>query len=272
MKQLCRKTVPALAAFALAFAGHAVRADSYDCLMEPTEVVELGSSVPGLLDQVLVSRGASVQRGQVVARLNSAIEQATVDLLHTRATSTAVIDAQAEQLAMIEKRFDRVLQLRDRGFATEESFDQVEAERIAAQSLLFQAELNREFALRELARAEVSLKQREIASSIDGIVAKKVLSPGEYVGNGDHVLEIVQLNPLRIEAFLPVLLYGVIDVGSIATVRPVAPLKGKYSATVTSVDKVFDAASGTFVVVLELPNPEEVLPAGHRCHLSLETE
>lgn len=271
MKHWNHAQIRHLAAIALVFAGHTAAAASYDCLMEPTEIVNLGSSVSGLLDEVLVARGDSVSKGDVVAQLNSAIEQATVDLLRTRATSTSVIDAQSKQLEMIERRFARVAQLRDNGFAAEETFDQVEAEHIAAQSLLTQAELNREFALHELARAEVILGQRQIISSIDGIVSKRVLSPGEYVGSDDHVLEIVQLNPLKIEAFLPVFLYGAIEVGNSFTIHPVEPLTGTYIATVTSVDKVFDAASGTFVVVLELPNPDEEIPAGHRCVLVFET-
>lgn len=247
---------------------HAATAQEFDCLMDPAEQIELGSPASGLLDAVLVRRGDVVEKGQVVAELNSIVERSTVDLLNTRAQSTAVIDAQAEQLAMIEKRFARVSNLRERDLTTEEVFNQVESELIAARSLLFQAELNREIALKELVRAEVALSMRRISSPISGVVFEKVLSAGEYVSNDDHILKIVQLDPLKVEAFLPVSLYESVKVGDIATVRPVAPLKGQYEATITAVDRVFDAASGTFVIVLELPNPDGVLPAGHRCTLS----
>ena len=37
-------------------------------------------------------------------------------------------------------------------------------------------------------------------------------------------------------------------------------------ATVTIVDQVLDAASGTIGIRLELPNPGYALPAGIRCH------
>jgi hypothetical protein len=36
---------------------------------------------------------------------------------------------------------------------------------------------------------------------------------------------------------------------------------------VTVVDRVFDAASSTFGVRLELPNPDYSLPAGLRCRI-----
>lgn len=244
--------------------------EGYDCLMDPAEVIELGSAVAGLLDEVLVDRGDIVIRGQIVARLNSAVEQSTVDLLRTRANSTAVIDAQAEQLAMVEKRFERIKQLRERGVTTIEAYDQVEAERIAARSLLFQAELNREIAEKELQRAEIALEQRTIRSPADGVVDSRDLVPGEYVGTDDHLLTIVKHDPLKIEAFLPVERYTEIAVGDVAAVHPAEPLKGSFAATVTSIDSVFDAASATFSVFLDLPNPDRLLPAGHRCTLTFD--
>ena len=47
-------------------------------------------------------------------------------------------------------------------------------------------------------------------------------------------------------------------------VSPEAP-GGRYTATVTLVDRVIDAASGTFGVRLELPNPNLAIPAGAKC-------
>jgi hypothetical protein len=44
-----------------------------------------------------------------------------------------------------------------------------------------------------------------------------------------------------------------------------------HEATVTVVDRVIDAASGTFVVRLELPNPDYTQPAGTRCRASFSS-
>jgi multidrug efflux pump subunit AcrA (membrane-fusion protein) len=41
--------------------------------------------------------------------------------------------------------------------------------------------------------------------------------------------------------------------------------KGTYSARITVIDRVIDAASGTFRIRLELPNPKNEIPAGLRC-------
>lgn len=242
----------------------------YDCLMEPTQIIELGTAASGLLEEVLVERGDHVEEGQLIALLNSAVEESTIELLETRANSTAVVDAQKRQLEMIERRFERIAAMRERGIATEDRFDTVEGERIAAQSLLMQAELNRDIALKELIRARIALSQRKINSPVSGLVAEILLNAGEYMGTEDSVVRIVRLDPLKVEAFLPVNLYGTIQPGDTAEILPVAPLEGRYVATVKAVDQVFDAASATFVVVLDLPNPDGKLPAGHRCQLVMD--
>ena len=51
-------------------------------------------------------------------------------------------------------------------------------------------------------------------------------------------------------------LLGKVTVGMSAMVKPEEPIKGEFPAKVTVVDKVVDAASGTFGVRLELPNPD----------------
>jgi hypothetical protein len=64
---------------------------------------------------------------------------------------------------------------------------------------------------------------------------------------------------------LPVEAYGKVKPGAKVEVLPEAPVGGKYQASVVVIDRVFDAASGTFGVRLELPNRGRKLPAGLRC-------
>jgi multidrug efflux pump subunit AcrA (membrane-fusion protein) len=50
-------------------------------------------------------------------------------------------------------------------------------------------------------------------------------------------------------------------------VRPETPVGGELEAKVMVVDSLIDAASGTFGVRLELPNPGRRIPAGLRCRI-----
>lgn len=63
---------------------------------------------------------------------------------------------------------------------------------------------------------------------------------------------------------MPVCKLGSVKAGMLADVKPEAPVD-IYKARATIVDKVVDAASGTFGVRLELPNPDYKLPPGLKC-------
>jgi len=128
---------------------------------------------------------------------------------------------------------------------------------------------NQKLANLELRRASAELERRTIKSPLTGVVLERSLHPGEFAKQ-DPILKLAQLDPLRVEVFVPVSLFGKISPGLMATVKPEPPLTGNYKAKVTVVDRVIDAASGTFGVRLELPNPDYTLPAGLKCRVEFK--
>jgi multidrug efflux pump subunit AcrA (membrane-fusion protein) len=112
---------------------------------------------------------------------------------------------------------------------------------------------------------------RNIVSPLSGVVVDRMVDPGEFVGQAT-LLSIAKLDPLYVEVVAPATLYGSIRLGSDATVLPGDPVGGSYTATVRVVDKVLDAASNTFRVRLELPNPGNQLPAGLRARVRLRVQ
>lgn len=90
---------------------------------------------------------------------------------------------------------------------------------------------------------------------------------GEYVYDQTPLMVIAQVDPLYVKAFLPVRLYRRIQKVADAEVFPEEPIGGDYKARIKDIDQVFDAASSTFNVRLELPNPDYELPAGLRCKI-----
>ena len=128
-----------------------------------------------------------------------------------------------------------------------------------------QAELsNRRLADLELQRTSADVALRTIKSPINGVVVERFMHPGEFPKQ-EKILKLAQIDPLRVEVYAPVSMLGKVAVGSTAYVKPEPPLTGEYPAKVTVVDRVVDAASGTFGVRLELPNQSLKLPAGLKC-------
>ena len=118
----------------------------------------------------------------------------------------------------------------------------------------------------QVKNTEERLAMRTVVSPLNGVVTKRFVSPGEYIGV-DPLLTIARIDTLHVEVIVPVERFGSIAPGMTAEVRPESPVGGAYTARVTIVDKVIDAASGTFGVRLELPNPSLRLPAGLKCRV-----
>jgi multidrug efflux pump subunit AcrA (membrane-fusion protein) len=120
----------------------------------------------------------------------------------------------------------------------------------------------------EAARDQLALARRTVHSPINGVVVSRHKSAGEYV-EGDPIVELAQLDPLRISVVVPITMFGQIQVGMQATVLPELPIAGSFVATVTSMDAMMDAATATLSVRLSLPNPDHRLPSGLRYTLVL---
>jgi membrane fusion protein (multidrug efflux system) len=246
-----------------------LRADELDCLIEPHEVVNLSSPVEGVLEKVYVDRGAIVKKGQVVAKLESNVEHATVTLARARAEMEAAIKSSEERLAFSTLKLTRSERLLEKKLISVAELDEAQTEKRLAEMALVNAIDNKRLAELELQRANVALARHTIRSPINGVVVERFLSPGEYTSGqfktDSPILKIAQIDPLRVEVFAPLSMRGQINVGMQAKVSIEAPSNSSHDVRVTIVDRVVDAASSTFRVRLELPNPNHRIPAGLKC-------
>jgi RND family efflux transporter MFP subunit len=245
-------------------------AATFDCVMNPFLTVKLGSPVPSVLSEVLVDRGDVVKKGQVVARMESSVEQAAVATNEARASSDAEIEAKQALLEQKSGVFKRKSELALRNIASAQDTETAEAEFNVAKQDVALAELNKQMAELELSRSRALLEQRTIRSPIDGIIVERALGPGEYVRPDANIMTVASIHPLNVEAYLPVRYFGQLKVGDAAVVHPDEPVGGNKVAKVSIVDQVFDAASGTFGVRLSLPNPDNLLPGGLRCQVTFD--
>lgn len=244
-------------------------AEMFNCVINPAVVLRVGGPVEGLLEAVFVDQGDLLVKGQKIAALRSEVEVTTVNVLSVQAESKAEVEAQQSRLTLANKRLDRVREMVSRNIATQEDLEAAEAEAEVITRELAIAELRRTVAQMELERARQQLSQREILSPIDGVVISRHLFDGEYLDQDSPVVTLARINPLHVEAYLPVAYYDTVTPGMTLPVLPDAPLTGSYDGRVSVVDRVFDAASGTFGVRIVLENPDLEIPAGHRCQVEL---
>ena len=240
----------------------------YDCLIEPKSVVDLGTAEEGVISQVLVDRGQIVKVGDVIAELDSELETLQVKLRELRANNRVEILSSQARLKYRIIEMGRMEKLHSKSITSTKNLDEASIERDLAAYAVEAAKLDHRFAQVELKQAEARLKRRTVLSPVDGIVTEVSAAAGEFAHEQAIVATIAELNPLHVEVYLPVSLYGRVREGMNALVYPEQPIGGSYEAEVAVVDKVFDAASRTFGVRLILPNDDLRLPAGLRCKVA----
>ena len=243
-------------------------ATTLDCLIEPFRIVNVSSPLDGVLERVDVERGDRVKEGQVVAVLESSVQRAALEVAKARAAVDTPIQTGQVRLDYAVRRVASNEKLLEEHGISEREVDDSRAQRDLSRIALVEAQDNKRLAGLDMERAEAELEVRIIRSPIDGVVMERLLSPMEQTKQ-TPVVKLAQLDPLRVEVFAPIALLGAISVGMSAEVLPEAPVGGVHPARVTVVDRVVDAASGTFGVRLELPNPGYQMPAGLKCKVRL---
>jgi RND family efflux transporter MFP subunit len=249
----------------------AVDSNPLDCIIEPYDVVEVGSPVTGLIEKIYVERGDSIEAGQVLAELESGVEKAAVALARVRAQMVDDVRSREAELDLGKRRQQRADELFERDALSLDELERLETDTELARLELKEARDNLELAQLELKQAIEALDRRTIRSPIPGVVAERRMSPGEVVDE-ETILTIAQIDPLRVEVILPAAMFGSIRPEMRAAVVPELREDQVQLASVTIVDRVIDAASGTFGVRLELPNPDHAIPGGLHCRVRFVSE
>lgn len=241
---------------------------AFDCLVEPTQAIDLSSPVVGLLDRVHVRRGDRVAKGQVLATLESRAEQAAAELARYKSQAIGPTMSAENKIEFSQRKFQRRAQMAVEKLMSSQERDDAEAELKLAEAELQVAKENRQIAHIEHQQQTSLLSLRTLRSPFDGVVVDQLLYPGEVVeptGAKKTILKLAQLDPLRVHVILPMAAFRKITAGMSARVALEAPIGGSHAAKVKTVDKLIDAASGTFAVFLEMRNPDLAIPAGVKC-------
>lgn len=251
---------------------HATAPEPLRCLIEASDIVELSTPVEGIIASIDVERGDHVEAGQTIARLDTLIETIGLKLAEARANNTAGVLAREARLKFLLAQAERSATLADRRTVSVAVRDEALQEAEVARQELQAARLDLEIAKLEAERAAALLEQKVLRTPISGTVVERLLSAGEYQAGETKIVTIAKVDLLHVEAYAPIGYYDRLAVGDQVTVRPEQPVGGSYEARITVIDQVLDAATGTFGFRMELPNKDNLLPAGLRCTVEFAAE
>jgi RND family efflux transporter MFP subunit len=186
--------------------------------------------VPGRLKSISVDLGSVVHRGQVIAQIEPEdyklrVQQAEAALAQTRARlglspegtddrvdpeQTATVRQARAQLDEARFNRERASKLVEQGVISHAEFDTIDAAYKVAQGRYQDAieEIRNRQALLAQRRSELASAQHQLADTaiyapLDGIVQQKRTSVGAYLAASTPVVDIVQMDPLRLRAEVP---------------------------------------------------------------------
>lgn len=273
--------------------------------------VRLSPKVSGRVSTVAVDVGDPVAEGQIlltlekdeleinVAQAEAAVAAARANLARLKAgarpeeveQARAQVTQAASNLEQARANLSRVTSLYESGAVSQAQLEQAQSQfevaraaHLAAESQLrivqqgareedlqaVEAQLMQAEA--GLAMARLQLSHAELASTLDGIVADRLVAPGDMIGAGTPAFRIVQIDPVVVR----------IELGGrdIVRVRPGAqatltldafPLQS-FTGTVTAVEAVASPQSRLFGVRIEVPNPQGLLKPGMSARVRLAVD
>lgn len=235
-----------------------------DCMVKPEMYVELSSPVDGILEKLIVDKGARIKKGQALAQIEASVDVAKVKLAELEAASYSEIQNRKIQLKFAKRNENRVAGLHKKNSVSQIEKDKAETEVALAAIELKKASEKRKIAELNLDLAKARLELKTIKSPIDGIVIEQFAMVGESVMDR-AIMKLAQIDPLRVELIAPTEYFGLIKKDMEVEIRPERPANKIFKAKVTIVDQLIDPASGSFTVRMALPNPGEQLVGGVNC-------
>lgn len=235
------------------------------CLVTAHSIARIGAAAKGVVDRILVERGDRVKAGQVLVRLESSEETERFALARIRASSEAAVHAAESRYERMRAKADRLSSLVEKNVMSRADWEEAELDAMASEADLEQAKLDRKIAAQDLEAAQAAKERKIVRAPFDGVVTSRLLSPGELYNEQDPILVLARTDPLFVETFLPVAQRARIQVGSQLAIQ--LETGETVEGRIVLLDPVLDAATGTFGVRVELPNPDHSILAGQRCRI-----
>jgi HlyD family secretion protein len=240
--------------------------------LQPTNQVEVGSELSGIVDQVFVDDNDEVKKGQVLARLDlsklqDAVAKSRASLV---AAEAQVLQAQAtvaEARAALS-RFRQVSQLSGGKVPSRSEMDTAEANLKRAEANVASARASVTQARATLQSDETNLGKANIRSPINGVVLARQIEPGQTVAASFQAPVLFKLAEdlakMELQVDIDEADVGQVRAGQKATFSVDAWPGRQYSAVITRVGFGSQVKEGvvSYLAVLEVGNDDLSLRPG----------
>jgi membrane fusion protein (multidrug efflux system) len=208
------------------------------------ESITVRPEVAGRIRDIAFQEGQHVAKGATLVRLDPAVNAAEVE------------QARAN-LKLAQSKYNRAVELSQQNFISGQARDE--------------AENNLRVAEAAVALAAARLAKTEIKAPFSGIIGLRVVSVGDYVKEGQDVVNLESIDPLKVDFRVPEIYLSQVQVGQTLTVALDA-LPGKsFEGRVLAVNPLIDAAGRSVVLRAVVRNTDASLRPGMFARVKLIT-
>lgn len=197
--------------------------------------IDVTPEVPGVVKQIAFESGARVQAGDVLVQLDTATDQAQLDVLRA-------------QRDLAKAELDRQRALLKRRTTSQAEFDA--------------AESNYRQVLASIANQQAVIAKKTIKAPFAGEVGIRKVDLGSFVNTGTAVVSLQQIDPLRLRFSLPEQQLPQVAVGQTVHTRVDAFADRRFTGTITAIEPAVNAATRTVQVEARVDNRERLLRPG----------
>ncbi len=209
------------------------------------ESITVRPEVAGRISAIGFQEGQRVSKGELLVRLDPAINDAEV--LQARAN-----------LTLAKTKYDRAVDLAKSNFISGQARDE--------------AENNLKVAQAALTLAEARLAKMEIRAPFSGIIGLRSVSVGDYVKEGSDIVNLESIDPLKVDFRVPEIYLTQVKVGQpLSIVLDAFPGK-QYEGRVYAVNPLLDAAGRSVVIRAQIRNADTSLRPGMFARVRLVTK
>lgn len=209
----------------------------------PSRRVDLKAETSGKVVSVAELRGKPIKAGEFVAEL---------------------------ELKNRQERLEEARASREQAGLEYEAAQKLLGQGLRSDSQVAQALSTLRGAEQRLRAIELEIRDTRIYAPFEGILQERMVEVGDYLGIGDPVARIIDMNPLVVEADATEFQIEYLKIGEEGHARL---SEGRHlDGLLTYVAGESDPLSRTFPVELEIPNPDYRIPAGITAEIAIETE
>ena len=217
---------------------------NYTGAIIPASITPLSFQLPGLVQNIYVSEGDVVKKGQVLASINKKSFQSTYDM-------AAASQKQAQDA------YERLKQVHDKGSLPEIQWQEMNANLAKANAA---AEI-----------AQQNLNNCNITAPINGVIGTRDVEVGSTATPGISVFELVTIQKLFVRIAVPETEIRKIEKGQTAQVTIAAVSTETFTAVVKNIGVIANPFSKTYEVKLVIDNPKMIIKPGMACDIDLKT-